>query len=265
MLDCHIHIERGSYTLGWINEFVQVAAQRGLDEIWLLEHCYRFREFVPMYDKPRAYGAFFNEWFRNKAGFLALADYLKLVDMVRGRTWPVQIKFGLEVCYFQEHEALVRRKTQGKGLDFLVGSVHFIGDFAFDHKQQAERWDGINVDEAYRTYFETSIQLAESGLFNGIAHPDLIKLFGHRPSFALDKTYDKLAAALAKNNMYTEQNGGAHRRCPATCEPGMDKGLLAAMLRHNVKIQTASDAHCPEDVGLLLNEREETRYGTAKK
>jgi len=50
MIDCHIHIEKGPYSVEWINEFIKVAVNQGLDEIWLLEHCYRFREFIPMYE-----------------------------------------------------------------------------------------------------------------------------------------------------------------------------------------------------------------------
>ena len=50
MVDGHIHIERGEYTYEWINQFVKKAVEKQLDEIWLLEHCYRFEEFVPMYD-----------------------------------------------------------------------------------------------------------------------------------------------------------------------------------------------------------------------
>lgn len=50
MIDGHIHIERGTYTLDWINQFVSKAVEMEIDEIRLLEHCYRFDEFVPMYD-----------------------------------------------------------------------------------------------------------------------------------------------------------------------------------------------------------------------
>ena len=54
MIDAHVHLERGPYTIEWIYEFVKTARSRGIDEIWLLEHCYRFTEFVPMYDSIRA-------------------------------------------------------------------------------------------------------------------------------------------------------------------------------------------------------------------
>lgn len=252
MLDCYIHIERGEYTLDWINQFVQTAKEKELDEIWLLEHCYRFREFVPMYDDVCEYSDYIDKWFHKKAGVLALTDYLHLVEMVRSREFGINIKFGLEVCYFKEFEEFVYSNTKDCGLDFLVGSVHFIDSFAFDHK--AEYWGGVDVNNAYRRYFETSIDLANSGVYSGIAHPDCIKLFGHMPSFSLIGYYDRLASALAINNMYAEQSSGAYRRCPETAELGMDIDLIKSLKSHSVKIQTASDAHCPEDVGLHIAE-----------
>ena len=33
MIDGHIHIERGEYTLDWINQFVRRAVEMNLDEI----------------------------------------------------------------------------------------------------------------------------------------------------------------------------------------------------------------------------------------
>ncbi|MDD4125536.1 MAG: PHP domain-containing protein, partial [Eubacteriales bacterium] len=229
------------------------AVLRNIDEIWLLEHCYRFIEFVPMYDEVCAYSGYIDEWFHRKAGVMNLYNYLELINNIRQRDYPVKINFGLEVCYFKKYESLVRELTNGKGLDFLVGSVHFIDNFAFDHK--AEHWYGKNVDHLYRRYFDTSLELAESGIYGGIAHPDSIKLFGHAPSFSLMHYYDKLAKALYKNHMYAEQNSGAARR--TNSEIGMNSDMIAAMKRHGVRIITASDAHCPEDVGIYLKEANE--------
>ena len=289
-IDCHIHIEKGDYTLGWIDRFVETAVNRGIDEIWLLEHCYLFPEFVSMYDKLRSTNEYLDKWFARKAGKRDFSAYLRLVEKVRelgaqGRRYdqrglderqgygfnerrehrldvhynlgyPVKIKFGLEVCYFKEHEELVYNATKDNDLDFIVGSVHFIDNFAYDHGENNE-WKGINVNWAYDRYFETAGDLAESGIYNGIAHPDLLKLFGHKPSYSLLPYYDGLAAALAKTGMYAEQNGGAYRRCPDTCEPGMDAGLIKALRNENVTILTASDAHRPEDVGIYVKEMQE--------
>lgn len=246
MLDCHIHLETGPYTIAWVQEYVKTAQMRGLSEIHLLEHCYLFPEFLPMYDPLCAQNDFADAWLRRKGGKRNFRDYLRLADEVRRMQWPVQIRFGLEVCYFPGYESFVAGLTQGTGLDFLAGSIHFINTFAFDHKP--ELWEDADVDATYRSFFEWSIQLASSGVFDGLAHPDSIKLFGHCPSFSLESYYERLAVALAQSGMYAEQNSGISRRCSARA--GMEPPLLQAMLRSGIRIQTASDAHRPGDVGL---------------
>lgn len=96
--------------------------------------------------------------------------------------------------------------------------------------------------------------LANSNLFDGIAHPDAISLFGHKPSFDLSDYYIRLAKALAKNNMYAEENSGVYRRCVDTATLGMDRKMLSIMKENNVTILTVSDAHCPEDIGYKIKE-----------
>lgn len=252
MVDGHIHIERGPYTLEWIDQFVSKAVEMGLDEICLLEHNYIFEEFAPMYGSVCAYSEYVDAWFRRSAGAHKLADYLELIERVRNHSFPIKIKFGLEICYFKEFEGFISELTQGKGFDFLLGSVHFVDDFAFDHK--AEHWAGLDVDRIYRRYFEDSVSLARSGLFDGIGHPDAIKLFGHKPSYPLTDCYESLARELSKSNMYADQNSGVYRRCPETASLGMAEELLGILKKHRVQIIPSSDAHCPEDVGYKIKE-----------
>lgn len=254
MIDGHIHIERGNYTLEWIEQFVNQAVRMHLNEIRLLEHNYIFEEFAPMYASVCAYSEYVNAWFKRNSGKHSTTEYLNLIDQVRAKEYPIDIKFGLEVCYFKEHERLVEQLTRDKGFDFLLGSVHFVDDFAFDHK--AEHWEGMDVDRLYRRYFEDSISLAESGLFDGIGHPDAIKLFGHRPSFSLSAYYEELAQALSAHGVYADQNSGVARRCPGSAGLGMNQELLHILKKQNVRIITSSDAHCPEDVGDKIAELE---------
>ena len=159
MIDGHIHLEYGDYTLEYIKRFVDKAVEMQLNEIWLLEHNYMFPEFSPMYDSVCAHSSFVNNWFHRKASRKSYESYLDLIKKVRQEVYPVKIRFGLEVCYFREYENLVVQLTKDKGLDFLLGSIHFVGDFAFDHT--AELWKGVDVDETYRKYFEDSFSLAE--------------------------------------------------------------------------------------------------------
>ena len=255
MVDGHIHIERGPYTLEWIEKFVNRAVDTGLDEIRLLEHGYRFQEFVPMYDDICARSDFVNKWFHTRAGVHKMEEYLRLMEQVRSQRFPVKILFGLEVCYFKGQEEFVKKQTEDIGLDFLLGSVHFVDNFAFDHT--AELWDGIDVDKIYRSYFEDSVSLAKSGVFDGIGHPDTIKLFGHKASFPLTDYYERLAQALSESGMYADQNSGAARRCPETAPLGIDREFLRILKKHQVPLVTSSDAHCPEDVGYKIKELED--------
>ncbi|MBO4748047.1 MAG: histidinol phosphate phosphatase, partial [Clostridiales bacterium] len=165
----------------------------------------------------------------------------------------------MEICYFREWEDFIEEHVKDKGFDFLLGSMHFVDDFAFDHT--AELWEGHDVDTIYRRYFEDSVCLAESGIFSGIGHPDTIKLFGHRASFPLTEYYEALAKALAGSGMYADQNSGAFRRCPDTAGFGMDPELISILKKHHVPIITSSDAHCPEDVGYMIKELEEQIRG----
>lgn len=254
MIDGHIHIERGDYTLEWIEQFVNQAVKMQLNEIRLLEHNYIFEEFIPMYSSVCDKSEYVAAWFKRSSGKHKLAEYFKLIDRVRTKKYPVEIKFGLEICYFKEYEKFIEQLTKEKGFDFLLGSIHFVDEFAFDHK--AEHWEGMDVDRLYRRYFEDSVSLAKSGLFDGIGHPDSIKLFGHRPSFSLLGYYDELARELYANGMYADQNSGVARRCPETSELGMNKDVLHILKKRNVRIVTSSDAHCPEDVGDKIPELE---------
>ena len=252
MIDGHIHLEYGDYTLEYLQRFVDKAVEMQLDEIWLLEHNYMFPEFSPMYDSVCAHSSFVNSWFHRKAGKKSYERYLDFITKARKEVYPVKIRFGLEICYFKGSEDLIVQLTKDKGFDFLLGSIHFVGSFAFDHT--AELWKGVDVDETYRRYFEDSFSLAESNIFNGIGHPDSIKLFGHKPSFSLTEYYEKLAEALLESHMYADHNSGIERRCPDTASLGMDSELIRILKNHNVPIITSSDAHYPEDVGYKIRE-----------
>ena len=208
-----------------------------------------------MYSSVCSHSEYVDAWFKRCSGKHRLEEYFELIKKVRDQNYPVEIEFGLEICYFRDYEEFIEKLTKNAGFDFLLGSVHFVDNFAFDHK--SEHWNGIDVDNVFRRYFEESISLAKSKLFDGIGHPDAIKLFGHKPSFPLRDYYEGLAEELYKNNMYADQNSGVARRCPNTSELGIDKEFLHILKKHNVPIDTSSDAHCPEDVGYKISELEE--------
>ena len=245
MKDVHIHIERGPYTKEWIDKFVNQAVEMGLDEIYLLEHSHRFQEFSPMYSEIRRYSEYQNSWYEGRSG-LSIKQFISLIDEMRQYEFPVKIKWGLEICYFPEYENLTSDILSSFPFDFATGSVHWVNGFGFDHK--AEFWNGIEIELLYKQYYDLMLALANSGLFTGLAHPDSIKCFNFLPSSDLTSNYILLADALNGHNMYAEQSGGLALNYGYP-EMGMNKTMLNIFKNKNVKIQFASDAHKPEDVG----------------
>ena len=45
MIDAHVHLEKGDYSVGWIKQFVAYAVKRNIDEIYFLEHTHIFKEW----------------------------------------------------------------------------------------------------------------------------------------------------------------------------------------------------------------------------
>lgn len=248
MIDAHVHFLHstiGEYTFEHLDRIVMTAVERGIEEVYLLEHTHQFREFKKVYKPIANYNAYQNEWLKRKTGG-TIEGYLKFIEQAKKKDYPVKIKFGLEVCYIPESEDSLATTLNQYSFDFLTGAVHYIDNWGFDHK--AEFWQGVHVDSAYKRYYEIMSDLIETGIFGGVAHPDSIKCFNHHPSNDLVETYTKIAEALIKKRMYAEQSGGLALNYKHA-ELGMNQLMLNVFRKSGVSILSASDAHRVEDVG----------------
>jgi histidinol-phosphatase (PHP family) len=248
MIDSHIHIFQGNsgeYTIEWISKFVEQAHSKGLHEIYLLEHTHQFYEFREMYKTVADYNEFQRNWLNKKMG-VSVATYIDFIEKVKNHDFSLNVKFGLEGCYIPETENILADILNQYKWDFVTGAVHYIDSWGFDHK--AEFWDGVDIDKAYKRYYEIMLDLINLKLFTGLAHPDSIKCFGHYPAYDLTETYIRLANALNKANMYAEQSGGLALNY-GFAELGLNPGILKIFKENAVRILTASDAHKPEHTG----------------
>lgn len=255
--DYHMHLERGPFTLDWLAEFVRVASERGLGEIGITEHIYRFRE------AQTAYGAWWGEvherltgpgtatfardWWIRRGG-QSLAAYAGVIADAKAQGWPVLL--GIEADYFPGAEQAIRTVQQLAPFDYTIGSVHWLGNWGFDQLGVPDLWADRDVDAMYRDYFAALIQAAQSGLFQVMAHPDLIKVMGHRPTSALEleAIYRDVAAAFAAGGVAVELSTAGLRKPVGELYPA--PALLRACYQAGVPLSLASDAHQPADVGL---------------
>lgn len=255
MIDCHVHIERGAYTEEWINEFVKEAEEKGIKKLYLLEHSHRFIQFKSIYETVVAEtscGEYQKEWLQRKCS-INLEDYKNLVKKMRKVKFPIEVYFGLEICYFSDKEEEIKALVSDFDWDFLTGSIHWIDGWGFDHPVTKETWEKKDVDNIYLKYYELMIKLVESKIFTILAHPDSIKCFDYYPKIDLSNLYNKLAISLKENNVKAEFSCGLYNNYKHN-EMGPNRELLSALIYNKVDIITASDAHKPEDVGRSIKE-----------
>lgn len=253
MIDMHVHLERGQYTKEWLMEFVKYAQQRNIDKLCLLEHSHRFIEFRDIYDSivsDDGYGKYQRDWLARRSE-LHLSEYKQFIDEMRGLDFPIDINFGLEICYFPNKEEKIKECISDFDWDFVTGSVHWIDSWGFDHPKTKDSWEKQDIDRIYIRYYELMIKLVESKIFNVLAHPDSIKCFNYYPSIDLSHIYKELSLALKDSKMKVEFSNGLYINYKHK-ELGLNRKLLRVFLENEVEIVMASDAHRPEDVGKYI-------------
>lgn len=258
MRDVHVHFLHGNgggYNIDFFEGFIKAAQNKGLDEIYLLEHTHQFIEFEKVYEPIKKYNDYQRNWICNKMNS-SIKEYINFIDTVKDTQYPVKVKFGLEVCYIPETADVLASILDEYEFDFLTGSVHWIDDWGFDHTGQKELWKSMNVNEVYKRYYSIMFQLCKSGLFTGLAHPDSIKCFGYTPDIDLTDYYNELSVLLCKHGMYAENSGGLRLNYCSDLELGLNAKLLSIFQKNNVEISTASDAHKRSDVGVNILELE---------
>lgn len=246
MIDYHIHLERGPYTLDWLKLFWQQAQMVGISEIGITEHTHRFKEFLPIYEHlwtGENCDPVSAAWIKDHFQY-SIVDYLALLHA--GKEAGIPLKVGLEVDYFVQSESTIRSLLSCYDLDFTLGSVHFIDKWSFDYDPQAG-WPGRNVDQVYMEYITLLGTMVESKLFNVLAHLDVVKVFGHRPQANLQEHWIKLLQGIYQADLAIEVSTAGLRKIVGEIYP--QPSILKEASRLGIPITIASDAHRPQDVG----------------
>jgi histidinol-phosphatase (PHP family) len=214
-------------------DYVSPAIIAGLKEIGFSEHLTLFQE--------QQY------WNMNPEN---ISNYLKHIDSLRKSIIDIRIKSGLEVDFFEGKEKETESFLRGIELDYVIGSVHYLGEKTVD--EGPEFYIGKNFDRLFESYFEMVSKAALSGLFDIIAHCDLIRIYGYKPSFDPEPLYRRLAQAMRTGNVAFELNTNGRNRPLADFYP--DRKLLYVFHEENVPVCVNSDAHMPSRVGQYFDE-----------
>ncbi len=240
MIDYHMHTTRCGHAAGTMEEYVRQALVLGLGEIGFSDHLYLY--WLPESDRDPTLAM------REKE----LPEYVESVLRLRELYPRIPIRLGLEADYIPGREETLARILENYPWDYVYGSVHFIGDWGFDDSRQAARYARWDVDELYGRYFDLVKDAAATGLFDIMAHLDLVKKFGHRPQADPGLLYAEVARALKKAGVSLEVSTAGLRKPVGEIYPG--PRLLEECARQGVPATLGSDAHKPTEVGLQLDQ-----------
>ncbi|NLM55781.1 MAG: histidinol-phosphatase HisJ family protein [Firmicutes bacterium] len=251
MIDYHVHLERGPLDLHWLKKFWAQAEARGLQEIAITEHAHRFKEFYPVYSHlisgSDAY-PYMKQWITEDFK-LSLADYFRLLEEARAAGIPV--RSGIEVDYFEGKEDYIRALLEDLPFDLVLGAVHVLGKWGFDFCSDCG-WSGRDTDEVYREYIAVLKNAVQAGLFDCMAHLDVIKVFGHRPTRDCHDSWVALFEIMARQGLAMEISTAGLRKPVGEIYPA--PALIAIAAQYGIPITIASDAHEPGDVGYKWEE-----------
>jgi histidinol-phosphatase (PHP family) len=258
MGDYHVHLHKhgqydgigpppGQYPIDHIEAYVETARSSGATEIGFTEHLYRCVESKAILgtwweQDPRKDLREYTKSYVREERVLSLERYVQAVVDAKDRGLPVLL--GLEVDFFPETAETVAEFLEPYPFDFLIASTHWLGAWGVDLPDQIFEFDRRGPLQSYEDYFHTETELAASGLFDVLAHADVIKKQGLFLTETPSDMYEELAVAAARGGTAVEVSTAGLYQPAEEMYPA--EPLLRRFHNHSVPITLASDAHIPE-------------------
>ena len=236
IVDYHMHLrapdEAIDHSVEAVERFVEVASERGIDELGFTEHVYYFQETRPLWSVP----------YQLERCRHPIETYVEAILEAKRQGLPV--KLGLEVDYVPDREEDTRDLLAPYPWDYLIGSIHFVDGQGVDGEPSLVA--AVGVEEAWRRYWDVLRQAARGGLFDTLAHPDLVKMYGDELPWDWSSVVGGLDGVCLEVS-----SAGLHKR-HGKLYPNPE--LLAKANARGVPITLASDAHVPQNVGRDLDQ-----------
>jgi histidinol-phosphatase (PHP family) len=242
LTDYHVHLRQDgpehtaeeAFTAANAERYVEVASERGVETLGVSEHIDRFRQALDVWQHP-----FWRE--------SAQDDIDAYCEFVRNET---PLALGIEADFLAGREDRMATLLEARDWDYVVGSVHFLGDLAFDLPGEWDIWRSGDPHKVWTRYFETLGEAARSGMFDILAHPDLVKVWGsgapvpdRDPRFYYELAMD----GIAESDVAIEVSTAGLRKPVGEIYPA--RAMLEMAVDAGVPIALSSDAHTPEHLG----------------
>ncbi len=241
LTDYHVHLRPDDpeasaeryFTAENAERYAQVAAERGIGDLGVSEHVHRFRQALDVWRHP-----FWTD--------SAVDDLDEYCAFVRERT---TLKLGIEADFVPGREDRMGNLLEARDWDYVIGSIHFLRNDAIDMEGDWDVWGSNDPEAVWRRYFEWLGEAARSGLFDVLAHPDLVKVWGPdrpTPSGDLRRFYDRAMDGIAESDVTIEVSTAGLRKPVGEIYPA--PAFLEMCLEAGRPVALSSDAHMPDQL-----------------
>ncbi len=160
------------------------------------------------------------------------------------------LRLGIEADYIPGREDRVAQFLDAREWDYIVGSIHFVGDGALDHEDYDIWGMGQGAEKIWSTYFSWLGEMARTGMYDILAHPDLVKHWGRQRPFPdgdLRRFYELAMDGIAESQIAIEVSTAGLRKPVGELYPAL--GFLEMCLDAGCPVALSSDAHHAEHLG----------------
>lgn len=246
LIDYHTHHERCGHAVGTLEEYVRQGIRIGLKQLGLSDHLplihvnpaeYYPEMAMPLEELPRY-----------------VEECLELKERYKGQ---IELRLGLEADYIEGYEERIRVILEPYPWDYLIGSVHFLGEWDITDHRQVHGWKGKDSLEVYRQYYQAVRQSAASRIYDIIGHMDVIKRFGYGPDTEEGRAEVRelergALRQIAEAGIAMELNASGLSKPCAEMFPS--RRVLEEAFRLGIPLTLGSDAHDPLKLGEGLAE-----------
>jgi len=235
--DIHLHSKLCGHATGELEEYVQSAIELGLPAVGFAFH---LPVAIPVGYKINV----------TRGELDSLVPQVEaLRDSYRD---DIPVLLGGEADYLPGSEAEAEALIAAYPFDHVIGSVHFVGDWAFDSPHELEPYADWDLYELYDAYFALVCRAIDTGLFDILGHADLIKKFGYRPECDFSQLTAAVAERAARADIAVEINTAGLDKPAREFYPS--ESIVRQLSDAGVPICFGSDAHAPDQVGRYFQE-----------
>lgn len=245
MHDYHLHCHYCRHATGSLEEHARAALKRGLSEICFTPHIP-----FPVF-RPGFYGG------RLRMDPEEFPRYLEELEHARREVPGITILSGIEADFVEGTEESLSKFLASYSFDLVLMSVHFVRAWPGDQWVFDLSADHRPLESIYDDYLQAVRAGIETGLFDCVAHFDLIKQEGHPLIDTHRPEIEKIVSLCRERGMSAEINVSGLRK--PIGEPYPSWPIVRLMVKEGLPLVPGSDAHEPSHVGAGLEALEGTR------